>query len=197
MWGWRFTGGDIGMGCMARSENGRGTMGAHSGLTWGNIFHKTSCCCRWMGFVGASTHLVIGTRVITRPWASYSLIDTFPVSLDEVVLDLASWTVLDSSLRWILIQKLRSQMGILKGIEINQNSFMRFIKSEKTKSDVQWLSVPYLPLFSIPYSIDRDYLERLVTHEEIKEAVWDCGSSKAPGPDGFSFAFVKKYWDII
>nr|GEY08021.1 putative ribonuclease H protein At1g65750 family [Tanacetum cinerariifolium] len=25
----------------------------------------------------------------------------------------------------------------------------------------------------------------------------DCGSSKAPGPDGFSFAFVKKYWDII
>ncbi|GJU96537.1 putative RNA-directed DNA polymerase, eukaryota, reverse transcriptase zinc-binding domain protein [Tanacetum coccineum] len=45
--------------------------------------------------------------------------------------------------------------------------------------------------------MDRDYLERLMTHEEIKEAVWDCGSSKAPGPDGFSFAFVKKYWDII
>nr|GFD09538.1 transposase, MuDR [Tanacetum cinerariifolium] len=44
---------------------------------------------------------------------------------------------------------------------------------------------------------NEDYLERLVTHEEIKEAVWDCGSSKAPGPDGFSFAFVKKYWDII
>ncbi|GJX76510.1 RNA-directed DNA polymerase, eukaryota [Tanacetum coccineum] len=45
--------------------------------------------------------------------------------------------------------------------------------------------------------MDRDYLERLVTQEEIKEAVWDCGSSKAPGPDGFSFAFVKKYRDII
>ncbi|GKB55750.1 putative RNA-directed DNA polymerase, eukaryota, reverse transcriptase zinc-binding domain protein [Tanacetum coccineum] len=36
-----------------------------------------------------------------------------------------------------------------------------------------------------------------MTHEEIKEAVWDCGSSKAASPDGFSFAFVKKYWDII
>ncbi|GKE89190.1 hypothetical protein Tco_1566665, partial [Tanacetum coccineum] len=47
------------------------------------------------------------------------------------------------------------------------------------------------------HGIDRDYLERLATLEEIKEAVWDCGSSKAPGPDGFSFAFVKKYWDII
>ncbi|GJT35075.1 RNA-directed DNA polymerase, eukaryota, reverse transcriptase zinc-binding domain protein [Tanacetum coccineum] len=45
--------------------------------------------------------------------------------------------------------------------------------------------------------MDRDYLERLVTHKEIKEAIWDCVSSKAPGPDGFSFAFVKKYWDII
>ncbi|GJX98368.1 hypothetical protein Tco_0355387, partial [Tanacetum coccineum] len=25
-----------------------------------------------------------------------------------------------------------------------------------------------------------------VTLDEIKEAVWDCGSSKAPGPDGYS-----------
>ncbi|GJZ30258.1 RNA-directed DNA polymerase, eukaryota, reverse transcriptase zinc-binding domain protein [Tanacetum coccineum] len=47
------------------------------------------------------------------------------------------------------------------------------------------------------HGMDQDYLERLVTHEEIKEAVWDCGSSKAPSPDGFSFAFVKKYRDII
>ncbi|GJV39575.1 putative RNA-directed DNA polymerase, eukaryota, reverse transcriptase zinc-binding domain protein [Tanacetum coccineum] len=45
--------------------------------------------------------------------------------------------------------------------------------------------------------MDRNYLERLVTLKEIKEAIWDCGSSKAPSPDGFSFAFVKKYWDII
>ncbi|GJR95795.1 RNA-directed DNA polymerase, eukaryota [Tanacetum coccineum] len=40
-------------------------------------------------------------------------------------------------------------------------------------------------------SISKLYLE------EIKEAVWDCGSSKAPGPDGYSFAFVKKYWGTI
>ncbi|GKF78300.1 hypothetical protein Tco_0230770 [Tanacetum coccineum] len=37
----------------------------------------------------------------------------------------------------------------------------------------------------------------MVTLEEIKEAVWDCGSSKAPGPDGYSFAFVKTYWGTI
>ncbi|GKD61016.1 putative RNA-directed DNA polymerase, eukaryota, reverse transcriptase zinc-binding domain protein [Tanacetum coccineum] len=56
---------------------------------------------------------------------------------------------------------------------------------------------PNLPHSHTLNSTDRDYLERLATLEEIKEAVWDCGSSKAPSPDGFSFAFVKKYWDII
>nr|GEU64805.1 RNA-directed DNA polymerase, eukaryota [Tanacetum cinerariifolium] len=33
------------------------------------------------------------------------------------------------------------------------------------------------------------YLERSVTYEEVKRAVWDCGTSKSPGPDGFSFEF--------
>ncbi|KAK9058221.1 hypothetical protein SSX86_023061 [Deinandra increscens subsp. villosa] len=32
---------------------------------------------------------------------------------------------------------------------------------------------------------------------EVKEAVWACGSDKAPGPDGFSLGFVKKYWDLL
>ncbi|GJV72922.1 RNA-directed DNA polymerase, eukaryota, reverse transcriptase zinc-binding domain protein, partial [Tanacetum coccineum] len=33
--------------------------------------------------------------------------------------------------------------------------------------------------------------------EEVKIIVWDCGNNKAPGPDGFSFAIVKKYWDLL
>ncbi|GKC63860.1 RNA-directed DNA polymerase, eukaryota, reverse transcriptase zinc-binding domain protein, partial [Tanacetum coccineum] len=58
--------------------------------------------------------------------------------------------------------------------------------------------------YNLPHShshslncMDRETLERQVTLEEIKEAVWDCGSSKAPGPDGYFFAFVKKYWGTI
>ncbi|GJS64070.1 RNA-directed DNA polymerase, eukaryota [Tanacetum coccineum] len=31
----------------------------------------------------------------------------------------------------------------------------------------------------------------------IKDAVWDCGSEKAPGPDGFTFKFYKSQWDTI
>ncbi|GKC74181.1 RNA-directed DNA polymerase, eukaryota, partial [Tanacetum coccineum] len=31
----------------------------------------------------------------------------------------------------------------------------------------------------------------------IQEAVWDYGSSKSPRPDGFTFTFFKKHWDIV
>ncbi|GJX98280.1 RNA-directed DNA polymerase, eukaryota [Tanacetum coccineum] len=40
-------------------------------------------------------------------------------------------------------------------------------------------------------------LEREVTKDEIKRAVWDCGSDKSPGPDGFTFGFYRRYWKII
>nr|GEY15121.1 cysteine-rich receptor-like protein kinase [Tanacetum cinerariifolium] len=32
---------------------------------------------------------------------------------------------------------------------------------------------------------------------EIKDAVWDCGGDKAPGPDGFSFKLIKKHWNLL
>ncbi|GKE43570.1 cytochrome P450, partial [Tanacetum coccineum] len=44
---------------------------------------------------------------------------------------------------------------------------------------------------------DSHILDCPFTIEEIKEAVWNCGSSKAPGPDGFSFKFFKKYWSML
>nr|GEZ09524.1 putative RNA-directed DNA polymerase, eukaryota, reverse transcriptase zinc-binding domain protein [Tanacetum cinerariifolium] len=40
-------------------------------------------------------------------------------------------------------------------------------------------------------------LESRMTIDEIRTVVWDCGSQKAPGPDGFSFLFIKKYWEIL
>nr|GEW78570.1 RNA-directed DNA polymerase, eukaryota [Tanacetum cinerariifolium] len=40
-------------------------------------------------------------------------------------------------------------------------------------------------------------LECGVTMDEVKAAVWECGSQKAPSPDGFSFLFIKKYSEIF
>nr|GFB93918.1 RNA-directed DNA polymerase, eukaryota [Tanacetum cinerariifolium] len=33
--------------------------------------------------------------------------------------------------------------------------------------------------------------------DEIRKAVWDCGESKSPGPDGFTFEFSRRYWHFI
>ncbi|GKE09787.1 RNA-directed DNA polymerase, eukaryota, partial [Tanacetum coccineum] len=33
--------------------------------------------------------------------------------------------------------------------------------------------------------------------EEIKKAVWDCGSDKSPSPDGFTFDFFKRFWRLL
>uniref|UniRef100_A0A251TIJ6 Putative reverse transcriptase domain-containing protein n=1 Tax=Helianthus annuus TaxID=4232 RepID=A0A251TIJ6_HELAN len=33
--------------------------------------------------------------------------------------------------------------------------------------------------------------------EEIKEAVFECGSDKAPGPDRFNFTFIKHFWESL
>ncbi|GJU47617.1 hypothetical protein Tco_1204883 [Tanacetum coccineum] len=47
-------------------------------------------------------------------------------------------------------------------------------------------------------SIDQNVdLESDASLEEIKKAVWECGTNKSPGPDGFSFEFIRKYWNII
>nr|KAJ0221007.1 hypothetical protein LSAT_V11C200075540 [Lactuca sativa] len=40
-------------------------------------------------------------------------------------------------------------------------------------------------------------LEKPFSLDEIKSAIWACGSDKASGPNGFSFAFLKKHWDTI
>ncbi|GJU28851.1 RNA-directed DNA polymerase, eukaryota [Tanacetum coccineum] len=54
--------------------------------------------------------------------------------------------------------------------------------------------------FFFPHRLSCDQvadLEQVVSHDEIRSAVWDCGDNKSPGPDGFTFEFFKKYWKCI
>ncbi|GKV16405.1 hypothetical protein SLEP1_g27052 [Rubroshorea leprosula] len=44
---------------------------------------------------------------------------------------------------------------------------------------------------------DNDILTVAFSEKEVKEAVWECESSKSPGPDGFNFKFVKVMWEDI
>ncbi|KAJ9564278.1 hypothetical protein OSB04_000244 [Centaurea solstitialis] len=43
----------------------------------------------------------------------------------------------------------------------------------------------------------RERLEIPFSEQEVKKAVWNCGSNKAPGPDGFTLEFVRKFWDVV
>ncbi|GJW06190.1 RNA-directed DNA polymerase, eukaryota, reverse transcriptase zinc-binding domain protein [Tanacetum coccineum] len=75
-------------------------------------------------------------------------------------------------------------------------AFLNFYKEKFSCHD----SPVILPSMSSAKSLsdsDRHLLDSMVSLEEIINAVYDCGSQKAPGQDGFSFLFVKKYWDIM
>ncbi|GJT17786.1 RNA-directed DNA polymerase, eukaryota [Tanacetum coccineum] len=54
--------------------------------------------------------------------------------------------------------------------------------------------------FQFPKRLNSDQvaeLENPITREEIRNAVWGCGKNKSPGPDGFTFDFFRKFWNII
>lgn len=58
--------------------------------------------------------------------------------------------------------------------------------SETTTIRPSFTSNNFLQLYVLQASV----LERPITAEEIKSAVWACEGSKAPGPDGFTFNFI-------
>jgi hypothetical protein len=42
-----------------------------------------------------------------------------------------------------------------------------------------------------------DMLTAIFTLEEITEVVRSCDGTKSPGPDGFSFAFINEFWELM
>ncbi|XP_022042256.1 uncharacterized protein LOC110944921 [Helianthus annuus] len=42
-----------------------------------------------------------------------------------------------------------------------------------------------------------DELIQPFSKEDIKEAVFACGADKAPGPDGFNFNFIRRFWSFF
>ncbi|CAL8995026.1 unnamed protein product [Prunus brigantina] len=44
---------------------------------------------------------------------------------------------------------------------------------------------------------EAEWLERPFEEEEVKRAVFYCGTDKSPGPDGFSMLLFQSCWDIV
>lgn len=41
------------------------------------------------------------------------------------------------------------------------------------------------------------FSEALPSRGEVKDAVWACGTDKAPGFDGYNFKFIREMWDVL
>ncbi|GJZ49718.1 RNA-directed DNA polymerase, eukaryota, reverse transcriptase zinc-binding domain protein [Tanacetum coccineum] len=79
----------------------------------------------------------------------------------------------------------------LRKIELNES----IDSYQKAKSSgVSSLGSPSYKSLS---SDQNTFLDSSVSVSEIKNAIWDCGSDKSPGPDGFTFAFFKEFWNML
>ncbi|XP_058732648.1 uncharacterized protein LOC131604205 [Vicia villosa] len=67
----------------------------------------------------------------------------------------------------------------------------KFIEAEKDRPVLEGISFSSISREEA-MDIEKPFLEC-----KIKEAVWECGDSKSPGPDGYSFLFIKKCWSFI
>ncbi|GKE61391.1 hypothetical protein Tco_1511758 [Tanacetum coccineum] len=93
------------------------------------------------------------------------------------------------------------------GIEGDENSkyFHSSINRKRRQLAIREKSKPFVRerlrmLFAFSKILSAEQkrdLEETFFREEIKKAVLDCGNEKSPSPDGFTFDFFKKYWELI
>ncbi|GJU61238.1 RNA-directed DNA polymerase, eukaryota [Tanacetum coccineum] len=100
-----------------------------------------------------------------------------------------------------ILNKKRSQLAI-RGILVNdvwidspilvKREFLTHFKNhfDRPQSSRLQFDLNFLNMLKSDQHTD---LERDVSKDEIKKAVWDCGTDKSPGPDGFTFGFYRRY----
>nr|GFB36247.1 RNA-directed DNA polymerase, eukaryota, reverse transcriptase zinc-binding domain protein [Tanacetum cinerariifolium] len=77
-----------------------------------------------------------------------------------------------------------------------KDAFLSFFEKKFHKFDVVKI-VNRSPFYKSITSYQNIYLASPFSESEIKEAIWYCGSDKSPGPDGFTFAFYKEFWNVV
>ncbi|GJR44673.1 RNA-directed DNA polymerase, eukaryota, reverse transcriptase zinc-binding domain protein, partial [Tanacetum coccineum] len=77
-----------------------------------------------------------------------------------------------------------------------KDAFLTFFEKKFQKIDVVKI-VNRSPFYKSINSDQNTYLASPISESEIKDAIWDCGSDKSPGPDGFTFAFYKEFWNVV
>ncbi|GJS97372.1 RNA-directed DNA polymerase, eukaryota [Tanacetum coccineum] len=77
-----------------------------------------------------------------------------------------------------------------------KDAFLTFYEHKFQKVEV--VKIVNRSPFYKTLNIDQNtYLASSISEAEIRDAIWDFGSDKSPGPDGFTFAFYKDFWNVI
>ncbi|KAJ9543548.1 hypothetical protein OSB04_023255 [Centaurea solstitialis] len=100
----------------------------------------------------------------------------------------------------------RNRTNGLKGVNINaewieepsriKNEVMGFFKKQFSSQKVRGATLISEKFKKLREDEAAD-LEKPFSEEEVLEAIKGCGNNKAPGPDGTSIKFVRKFWDVI
>ncbi|GKE77598.1 hypothetical protein Tco_1543718 [Tanacetum coccineum] len=104
-----------------------------------------------------------------------------------------------------VLNKKRSILNI-RGIMVDGNwiespkavkgEFFQYFSSRFDKPDASRVTINMRYPKTLTYDQQLE-LESEVSNVEIKRAVWDCGTDKSSGPDGFTFGFYRRFWKII
>nr|GEV29367.1 hypothetical protein [Tanacetum cinerariifolium] len=103
---------------------------------------------------------------------------------------------------WIRIKELEAWSPDFSNYSSDNSSLLKDLQDINARSSLDMAQKAKIcewtddPTKNLTLEQNED-LERSVTYDKIKRAVWDCGSNKSPGPDEFTFDFYRRYWKII
>nr|GEU68052.1 RNA-directed DNA polymerase, eukaryota, reverse transcriptase zinc-binding domain protein [Tanacetum cinerariifolium] len=98
--------------------------------------------------------------------------------------------------RYLSIHEIKHEGHWLSDPSSIKEVFLSFFESKFRRTDVANIVIRS-PFYR---QIQDDQNVALISptcEMKIRNAIWDCSSDKSPGPDGFSFAFYKKFWDSL
>ncbi|KAL1363378.1 hypothetical protein AAHE18_03G145400 [Arachis hypogaea] len=95
-----------------------------------------------------------------------------------------------------LVSELRIENRAIKNPRRIKQEARRFYRNLYSQEEAPKITVQEGLLNKISWEQAQE-MEKMPTLDEIKEAMWSCGSTKAPGPDGFNMFFIKNTWNII
>ena len=76
-------------------------------------------------------------------------------------------------------------------------AFTSLFCSQFGSKQLHRLKINWFRLFASKDHVDLAPLESPFSSDEIRAAVFDLGTNKAPGPDKFLVSFFQKLWDVV